>query len=160
MNPALLFLVIVTVMTAVVLWIVLRPLLAKRASSTNVDNASGQSNVDALRIELVEARRDQKLGLLSEASLAEAERELETRVLAESQQVANPTAPRYKRTAIALGVLLPLSISSTTALGACLFWSLQYKWPIQWTQQWVMNACAGLIVGEALVGFAALLYAI
>ena len=119
MNPALLFLVIVTVMTAVVLWIVLRPLLAKRASSTNVDNASGQSNVDALRIELAEARRDQKLGLLSEASLAEAERELETRVLTESQQSANPTAPRYKRTAIALGVLLPvLAVGGYAAVGS------------------------------------------
>ena len=119
MNPAILFLIIVAVITAVVLWIVLRPLLAKRASNTNLANASGQSNVDALRIELVEARRDQKLGLLSEASLAEAERELETRVLAESQQVANPTAPRYKRTAIALGVLLPvLAVGGYAAVGS------------------------------------------
>ena len=119
MNPALLFLIIVSVITAVVLWIVLRPLLAKRASSTNAANASGQSNVDALRIELIEARRDQKLGLLSEASLAEAERELETRVLAESQQTANPTAPRYKRTAISLGVLLPvLAVGGYAAVGS------------------------------------------
>ena len=119
MNPAVLFLIIVAVVTAVVLWIVLRPLLAKRASSTNTGNASGQSNVDALRIELTEARRDQKLGLLSEASLAEAERELETRVLAESRQDANPTAPRYKRTAIALGVLLPvLAVAGYAAVGS------------------------------------------
>ncbi len=122
MNPAILFLIIVAVITAVVLWIVLRPLLAKRASATSASdaaNASGKSNVDALRIELIEARRDQKLGLLSEASLAEAERELETRVLAESQQVANPTAPRYKRTAIALGVLLPvLAVGGYAAVGS------------------------------------------
>ena len=119
MNPAVLFLIIVAVITAVVLWIVLRPLLAKRASSTNTANASGQSNVDALRIELTEARRDQKLGLLSEASLAEAERELEARVLAESRQDANPTAPRYKRTAIALGVLLPvLAVAGYAAVGS------------------------------------------
>ena len=118
MNPAIVFLIIVAVITAVVLWIVVRPLLAARDSNTNLGNASGQSNVDALRIELVEARRDQKLGLLSEASLAEAERELETRVLAESQQVANPTAPRYKRTAIALGVLLPvLAVGGYAAVG-------------------------------------------
>ncbi len=122
MNPAILFLAIVAVITAVVLWMVLRPLLAKRASDTSTSNAanpSGQSNVDALRIELTEARRDQKLGLLSEASLAEAERELEMRVLAESQQAANPTAPRYKRTAIALGVLLPvLAVAGYAAVGS------------------------------------------
>ena len=119
MNPALLFLIIVAVITAVVLWIVLRPLLAKRASLVNAANTSGQSNVDALRIELAEARRDQKLGLLSEASLAEAERELETRVLSESEQVTNPTAPRYKRTAISLGVLLPvLAVGGYAAVGS------------------------------------------
>lgn len=120
MNPALLFLIIVAAITAVVLWIVLRPLLATRAinSGANAANASGQSNVDALRIELSEARRDQKLGLLSEVSLAEAERELETRVLAESQQALSPTAPRYKRTAIALGVLLPiLAVAGYAAVG-------------------------------------------
>ena len=94
MNPALLFLAIVAAMTALVLWVVLRPRLAKRVSNTSAAIASGQANVDALRIELAEARRDQKLGLLSEASLVEAERELQTRVLAESQQATNPTAPR------------------------------------------------------------------
>ncbi len=119
MNPALVFLVIVAVITAVVLWIVLRPLLAKRAGGASLANTSAQTNVDALRIELSEARRDQKLGLLSEASLAEAERELESRVLAESQQAANPTAPRYKRTAIALGVLLPvLAVGGYAAVGS------------------------------------------
>ena len=119
MNPALLFLVIVAVITAVVLWIVLRPLLAKRPIMSKSANASGQSNIDALRIELAEARRDQKLGLLSEASLAEAERELETRVLAESQSAANPAAPRYKRTAIALGCLLPvLAVGGYAAVGS------------------------------------------
>ena len=118
MNPALLFLIIVAVMTAIVLWIVLRPLLAKR-SDARAANASGQTNVDALRIELAEARRDQKLGLLSEASLAEAERELETRVLTESQQAANPSAPRYQRTAISLGVLLPvLAVGGYAAVGS------------------------------------------
>ena len=119
MNPALLFLVIVAVITACVLWIVLRPLLAKRPIMSKSANASGQSNVDALRIEFAEARRDQKLGLLSEASLAEAERELETRVLAESQSAANPAAPRYKRTAIALGFLLPvLAVGGYAAVGS------------------------------------------
>ena len=118
MNPAILFLSLVAVITVVVVWIVLRPLLAKRASANNAANSSSQSNVDALRIELSEARRDQRLGLLSEASLFEAERELEARVLAESQQALNPTAPRYKRTAIALGVLLPvLAVGGYAAVG-------------------------------------------
>ena len=118
MNLAILFLSLVTVITVVVVWIVLRPLLAKRASASNTANSSSQSNVDALRIELSEARRDQRLGLLSEASLFEAERELEARVLAESQQALNPTAPRYKRTAIALGVLLPvLAVGGYAAVG-------------------------------------------
>ena len=120
MNPAILFLSMIAVITVIVVWIVLRPLLAKRSTdnAANAANASGQSNVDALRIELSEARRDQTLGLLSEASLAEAERELETRVLAESQQALSPTAPRYKRTAIALGVLLPvLAVGGYAAVG-------------------------------------------
>ena len=118
MNPAILFLCLVAAITVVVVWIVLRPLLAKRASANNAADSSGQSNVDALRIELSEARRDQRLGLLSEASLFEAERELEARVLAESQQVLSPTAPRYKRTAIALGVLLPvLAVGGYAAVG-------------------------------------------
>jgi cytochrome c-type biogenesis protein CcmH len=121
MNPALLFLAIVAVITLVVLWIVLRPLLIRRATSgaTNAADASGQANVDALRIELAEARRDHKLGLLSAASLAEAERELERRVLTESTQTANPTAPRYKGTAISLGVLLPvLAVGGYAAVGS------------------------------------------
>ena len=118
MNPAILFLSLVAAITVVVVWMVLRPLLTKRASANNAANSSGQSNVDALRIELSEARRDQRLGLLSEASLLEAERELEARVLAESQQASSPTAPRYKRTAITLGVLLPvLAVGGYAAVG-------------------------------------------
>ena len=119
MNPAVLFLVIAAVMTALVVWIVLRPLLARGAGTTSAANASGQSNVDALRIELSEARRDQKLGLLSVASLAEAERELETRVLAESQQATNPGAPRYQRAAILLGIMLPVcAVAGYAAVGS------------------------------------------
>jgi cytochrome c-type biogenesis protein CcmH len=127
MNPALLFLILVALMTALVLWIVLRPLWAKRTNHISTANAAhsatansnGQANVDALRIELTEARRDQKLGLLSEASLAEAERELETRVLTESQTPPNPAAPRYKGTAMALGVLLPvLAVGGYAAVGS------------------------------------------
>ena len=86
MNPAIAFLLTVVVITGAVLWVVLRPLLAARAEQNNraedgttVDAASVNTNVQALRIELAEARRDHRLGLLSATSLAEAERELETR---------------------------------------------------------------------------------
>ena len=81
------------------------------------------TNVQALRIELSEARRDRKLGLLSDAGLVEAERELEARVLSESAASLTPTAstansPRYKATAIALGVLLPtLAVLGYAAVG-------------------------------------------
>ena len=117
MNPSLVFVALLAVITALVLWIVLRPLLRRRidAKAATVD-----TNVQALRIELYEARRDRKLGLLSDAGLIEAERELEVRVLSESEASLTPTATalRYKRTAIALGVLLPvLAIGGYAAVG-------------------------------------------
>jgi len=117
MNPSLVFIALLVVITACVLWIVLRPLLKRRvdAKAVTVD-----TNVQALRIELTEARRDRKLGLLSDAGLVEAERELEARVLSESEAAVASiaTAPRYKKTAIALGVLLPaLAIAGYAAVG-------------------------------------------
>ena len=117
MNPTLAFVALLAVITALVLWIVLRPLLRRRidAKAATVD-----TNVQALRIELYEARRDCKLGLLSDAGLIEAERELEVRVLSESQASLTPaaTAPRYKSTAIALGILLPtLAVLGYAAVG-------------------------------------------
>ena len=117
MNPSLVFVALLVLITALVLWTVLRPLLKHRveAHATSVD-----TNVQALRIELTEARRDRTLGLLSDAGLVEAERELEARVLSESDAsaVSVAGAPRYKNTAIALGVLLPaLAIAGYAAVG-------------------------------------------
>ncbi len=118
MNPSLVFIALLAVMTAVVVWIVLRPLLKRRVE---MKAATVDTNVQAIRVELSEARRDRKLGLLSDAGLVEAERELEARVLSESAQPSaamNTTAPRYKRTAIALGVLLPvLAVVGYAAIG-------------------------------------------
>ena len=118
MNPSLVFVALLVVITALVLWVVLRPLLKRRV---DVKAASVDTNVQAIRIELSEARRDRKLGLLSDAGLVEAERELEARVLSESAQnsaTANNAAPRYKLTAIALGVLLPvLAVAGYAAIG-------------------------------------------
>ena len=117
MNPTLAFVALLVLITACVLWIVLRPLIKLRVEvkPTTVD-----TNVQALRIELTEARRDRKLGLLSDAGLVEAERELEARVLSESEASLTlaATAPRYKSTAIALGLLLPvLAIAGYAAVG-------------------------------------------
>jgi len=116
MNPAILFFIVVAVITVVVLWIVLRPLLIARDGASTA--AAVNTNVDAIRIELSEARRDQKLGLLSESALVEAERELESRVLAEAHMEPSSRAPRSKRTAIALGLTLPvLAIAGYAAVG-------------------------------------------
>ncbi len=117
MNPSLVFVALLILITALVLWLVLRPLLKRRVEAKT---AAVDTNVQALRIELTEARRDRKLGLLSEAGLVEAERELEARVLSESAgSVASVlSAPRYKNTAIALGVLLPtLAVLGYAAVG-------------------------------------------
>lgn len=116
MNPAILFFIVVAVITVIALWVVLRPLLAVRDGKTS--GTATNTNIDAIRVELREARRDQKLGLLSESALVEAERELESRVLAEAQMEPSATAPRSKRTAIALGVILPvLAIAGYAAVG-------------------------------------------
>lgn len=117
MNPTLAFIALLALITALVLWIVLRPLLKRRV---DVKAAPVDTNVEALRIELTEARRDRKLGLLSDAALVEAERELEARVLSESHPLLGPTVsvPRYKNTALALGILLPaLAIGGYAAVG-------------------------------------------
>ena len=55
MNPTLTFVVLVAIITAFVLWIVLRPLLTRRI---DVKEGALDTNVQALRIELSEARRD------------------------------------------------------------------------------------------------------
>ena len=83
-----------------VLWLLLRPLLARRvATGAGRDQANdtdiGNTNVDALRVELTEARRDHQLGLLTTEGLAEAERELQSRVLAEAEAERVVSAGRY-----------------------------------------------------------------
>ncbi|HPV22555.1 MAG TPA: c-type cytochrome biogenesis protein CcmI [Casimicrobium sp.] len=117
MNPAIAFIVIAAILTALVVWTLLRPLLKRRAVDST--NSTINTNVQALRIELAEARRDHAMGLLSDASLPEAERELEARVLHEAEGEAVVQTPRYKGTAIALGVLLPIfAIVGYAAVGS------------------------------------------
>lgn len=117
MNPAIAFIAIAAILTALVVWTLLRPLLKRRAVDST--NSTINTNVQALRIELAEARRDHAMGLLSDASLPEAERELEARVLHEAEGEAVVQTPRYKGTAIALGVLLPIfAIVGYAAVGS------------------------------------------
>ncbi len=82
MNPALLFVIFIVVLAVLVTWWLLRALKRDRLRDTPNTRAT---NVEALRIERAELERDQKLGLMNEASFNEAMRELEVRVLRESE---------------------------------------------------------------------------
>lgn len=118
MNPAIIFILVAAILTSLVLWTLLRPLLKRRSAAEAQTNAIN-TNVQALRIELAEARRDHALGLLSDAALPEAERELEARVLHEAGADAIVQTPRYQKTAIAVGVLLPvLAVLAYAAVGS------------------------------------------
>jgi cytochrome c-type biogenesis protein CcmH len=115
MNPVIIFLVIVFLITVVVAWWLVRPLL--RAGTA--EDMSGRRNVEALQVESRELSRDHQLGLMNEASFNEATRELESRVLDEAALTkASAPLPRYKKTAITLGVLLPIfTLTSYLAIG-------------------------------------------
>lgn len=125
MNPAIALVAAILFITIIVLWLLLRPLLAQRATTdvaaSDPGNASGaaNTNVEALRVELAEARRDHQLGLLTADGLVEAERELQSRVLAEAETERVARAGRYPRTAIALGVMVPLlAVGSYVLVGS------------------------------------------
>lgn len=127
MNPALALIAAILLITVAAMWWLLRPLLARRADAGTVNTSSiaaatsdaARTNIDALRVELGEARRDHQLGLLSTANLAEAERELEARVLAEAAVPQAASASRYPRTALTLGIALPvLAVGGYLALGS------------------------------------------
>lgn len=115
MNPVIVFLLLIFLITIAVAWWLVRPLL--RAGIA--EDVSGARNVEALQVEARELTRDHGLGLLNDASLAEAKDELETRVLAEAHGGGmTSTMPSYKKTAILLGALLPiLTLTSYLAIG-------------------------------------------
>lgn len=124
MNPAIVLVVAILIITVVVLWLLVRPLLARRASDARA-TAAGESasvantNVEALRVELAEARRDHQLGLLTSEGLAEAETELQSRVLAEALPEPAVSSGRYPRTAMTLGLIIPvLSIGGYLLIGS------------------------------------------
>jgi cytochrome c-type biogenesis protein CcmH len=116
MNPVLTFLMTALLLTILVVWWVLRPLWRGRVN----EDVSASRNVEALRIELSELKRDHALGLLTDTALAEAQSELETRVLRESAITATTSAtPRYKKSAIACAATLPLlAFLSYVAIGS------------------------------------------
>ncbi len=115
MNPVLIFLVIVSLMTVIVAWWLVRPLLR----TGTAQDTSGVRNVEALQVESRELTRDHQLGLMNDASFSEATRELESRVLDEAALTKGSSIlPRYKKTAITLGVLLPIfTLTSYLAIG-------------------------------------------
>ncbi len=125
MNPVLVLLggiVLLSILAAV--WL-LRPLW--RGLAERPPDEAERSNVESARIEWQELKRDRALGLIDEAAAEEAVRELEARVLEESAAHAAPavnTAPqRYRKTAIAFGLLLPIAsvlayLLTGTPLGA------------------------------------------
>jgi cytochrome c-type biogenesis protein CcmH len=113
MNPVLLFFsLLIVALVVLTLWL-LRALKRDRLRETPRNTAS--TNVEALRVERSELTRDHKLGLMSDAALNEAERELEVRVLRESEldnapraaQVA--TGKRTKWLTATCATLLPLA---------------------------------------------------
>jgi len=130
MNPALAFVLIVLAIAIVVAVVVVRPLWRGRQAANDA-LAADRSNLDAVRIEWQELKRDRALGLIGEAAASEAERELEERVLAEAQPLAASTrdaataiaspavAGRYRKGAVALAVLMPvLSVFAYLLIGS------------------------------------------
>lgn len=101
------FLIAALVLLAVVLAFLLFPLLRVRAAD---GKSRSEQNAAIYREQLRELENDRSEGLLSPEAFAEAERELQRRLLAENNgtvPTATPTARPARRTAIALLILLP-----------------------------------------------------
>jgi cytochrome c-type biogenesis protein CcmH len=113
MNPVLLFFALLFVVLVVVTWWLLRALKHDRLRESPRNTES--TNVEALRVERSELTRDHKLGLMSDAALNEAERELEVRVLRESELDNAPqptriaTGKRTKWMTATCAALLPMA---------------------------------------------------
>jgi cytochrome c-type biogenesis protein CcmH len=113
MNPVLLFFALLIVVLVAITWWLLRALKRDRLRETPRNTSS--TNVDALRVEQSELTRDHRLGLMSDAALNEAERELEVRVLRESELDNAPqaapvaTGKRTKWMTATCAALLPIA---------------------------------------------------
>ncbi|HJV93671.1 MAG TPA: c-type cytochrome biogenesis protein CcmI [Azonexus sp.] len=103
------FIVAAILLVAVVLIFLLRPLL--RPHGADAVNRK-TLNAAIYREQLRELESDRDEGTLTETAFSEAQRELQRRLLAESDGGDAPVAPAPKtsrRTAIALGVILPVA---------------------------------------------------
>lgn len=110
MNPALGFVLVALALAIIAALLVVRPLWRGWRESKAL--ADEHANLEAVRIEWQELKRDRALGLIAEDAAEEASRELEARVLAETAPLApaaSATGMRYRKSAIALAILLPVA---------------------------------------------------
>ncbi len=108
MNPALGFVLTALVLAIGVALLVVRPLWRGLRQSNAL--ADDRANLDAVRIEWQELKRDRALGLIADDAAEEASRELEARVLAETAPpalAASATGTRYRKSAVSLAIVLP-----------------------------------------------------
>jgi cytochrome c-type biogenesis protein CcmH len=107
-----LFLAIATLLAALALAFLLPPLLRARAPAAAA--AREEANAAIYREQLAELDTELARGAMSEEAYALARRELERRIVAESQSAALPASAgtlRHRSAAIAVAMFLPLAVS-------------------------------------------------
>jgi len=112
------FLLAAAALLVIVLFILLRPLLRRHTGTTAV-NERQEANLAILRGELRELEHARDEGSLSASDFAQAQRELQRRLLEEADAVEHTPPARAtsgRRTAIALLIALPLCAASGYAL--------------------------------------------
>lgn len=109
MSASVLFIVVAVLLLVVVLFFLLRPLLRPRGG--DIVNRKAL-NAAIYREQLRELENDRLEGTLSEAAFSEAQRELQRRLLVETDDAEAPAAPAAKtsrRTAFALIAIFPVA---------------------------------------------------
>ncbi|MEI7611421.1 MAG: c-type cytochrome biogenesis protein CcmI [Betaproteobacteria bacterium] len=111
MTPLTGFILAALALTVIVLAIVLPPLLRSPRVSTAL--ARREANLDILRDHLTELEHERAEGSLAEADFIQAKQELQRRLLEEvTEETTLPAAPRGRKTALILFVLIPLAASA------------------------------------------------